>query len=67
MKLVQIIPTLHTLEQISSDERVGSLAENLLEAMKENVMVAEKVGALFRGGIVWVMVFLRGGWISGWS
>lgn len=43
MKLVQIIPTLHTLEQISSDERVGSLAENLLEAMKENVMVAEKI------------------------
>jgi hypothetical protein len=28
------IPLFHHLEQISSDEHVGSLAENLLEAMR---------------------------------
>lgn len=38
-----VIPILHNLEQISSDEHVGSLAENLLEALKENPQVAEKV------------------------
>lgn len=43
LKLLDIIPTLHNLEQISSDERVGSLAENLLEALKENERVAKKV------------------------
>jgi len=37
------LPVLHNLEQVSSDERVGSLAENLLEALKENEKVAAKV------------------------
>jgi len=40
-----ILPVLHNLEQVSSDEHVGSLAENLLEALKENEKVAAKVGA----------------------
>lgn len=31
---VDAIPLFHHLEQISSDEHVGSLAENLLEAMR---------------------------------
>jgi E3 ubiquitin-protein ligase UBR4 len=39
----EILPILHNLEQISSDEHVGSLAENLLEALKENATVAAKV------------------------
>jgi len=38
-----IIPILHSLEQISSDEHVGSLAENLLEALRENPRVALKI------------------------
>jgi E3 ubiquitin-protein ligase UBR4 len=38
----EVLPILHNLEQISSDEHVGSLAENLLEALKENATVAAK-------------------------
>jgi len=41
-----ILPVLHNLEQVSSDEHVGSLAENLLEALKENEKVSSKVVAL---------------------
>lgn len=37
------IPLFHHLEQISSDEHVGSLAENLLEAMRGHPDVAEKI------------------------
>ena len=39
----EIIPILHKLEQVSSDEHIGSLAENLLEALRENTIVASKV------------------------
>lgn len=31
------------MEQVSSDEHVGSLAENLLEALKTNTKMAEKI------------------------
>lgn len=34
------IPIIHRLEQVSSDEHVGSLAENLLEALRTNPTVA---------------------------
>lgn len=37
------IPLFHRLEQISSDEHVGSLAEILLEAMRGHPAVAEKI------------------------
>lgn len=37
------IPIVHGLEQVSSDTRVGTLAENLLEAIKEHPSVAEKI------------------------
>jgi len=37
------IPTLHGLEQVSSDAHVGTLAENLLEAIKQHPVVAEKI------------------------
>lgn len=37
------IPIVHGLEQVSSDSRVGTLAENLLEAIKEHPSVAEKI------------------------
>ncbi|XP_077505275.1 E3 ubiquitin-protein ligase-like protein poe isoform X4 [Amblyomma americanum] len=39
----ECIPIIHRLEQVSSDEHVGSLAENLMEALKENPNVAEKI------------------------
>jgi len=44
-----ILPVLHNLEQVSSDEHVGSLAENLLEALKENEKVSAKVSSVFVG------------------
>lgn len=34
---------LFRLEQVSSDERVGSLAENLMEAIRKNPSVAQKI------------------------
>ncbi|KAH8034573.1 hypothetical protein HPB51_025771 [Rhipicephalus microplus] len=39
----ECIPIIHRLEQVSSDEHVGSLAENLMEALKENPNVAQKI------------------------
>lgn len=37
------IPIIHRLEQVSSDEHVGSLAENLLEALRTNPTVATRI------------------------
>lgn len=37
----ETIPIIHRLEQVSSDEHVGSLAENLLEALRTNAAVAK--------------------------
>ncbi|KAF5296758.1 hypothetical protein FQR65_LT10159 [Abscondita terminalis] len=37
------IPIIHRLEQVSSDEHVGSLAENLLEALRTNTTVASRI------------------------
>ncbi|RXG56207.1 E3 ubiquitin-protein ligase UBR4 [Armadillidium vulgare] len=39
----QCIQSIHSLEQISSDEHVGSLAENLLEALRDDPSIAKKV------------------------
>ncbi|VVC25973.1 Hypothetical protein CINCED_3A011321 [Cinara cedri] len=39
----ECIQTVHCLEQVSSDEHVGSLAENLLEALKTNPTMAAKI------------------------
>lgn len=38
-----IIPIIHRLEQVSSDEHVGSLAENLLEALCTEPVTAKRV------------------------
>lgn len=38
-----IIPIIHRLEQVSSDEHVGSLAENLLEALCTDTATAKRV------------------------
>lgn len=37
------IPIIHRLEQVSSDEHVGSLAENLLEALRAHTKVASRI------------------------
>ena len=37
------VPTIHRLEQVSSEEKVGSLAENLMEALKEHRDAKAKV------------------------
>ncbi|PIO23832.1 hypothetical protein AB205_0170940, partial [Aquarana catesbeiana] len=39
------ITNLHKLEQVSSDEGIGTLAENLLEALRENPDVNKKIDA----------------------
>ena len=40
------IPILHQIEQVSSDEHVGSLAEAVLEAIRGHPEVDQKVGVL---------------------
>lgn len=39
------ISNLHKLEQVSSDEGIGTLAENLLEALREHPEVNKKIDA----------------------
>lgn len=42
----ELITVLHKLEQASSDQHIGTQAENLLEALSGNDKVAEKVSSL---------------------
>ena len=37
------VPILHKLEQVSSDKHVGTLAENLLDALRDDPAAAQKV------------------------
>lgn len=39
------VPAIHRLEQVSSEEKVGSLAENLMEALTEHPDVEKKVNS----------------------
>ncbi|XP_052722001.1 E3 ubiquitin-protein ligase UBR4-like isoform X2 [Crassostrea angulata] len=39
----ECIPILHKLEQASSDKHIGTMAENLLEALKKNPEVSAKI------------------------
>ncbi|XP_047102506.1 protein purity of essence [Schistocerca piceifrons] len=39
----ECVPIIHQLEQMSSDEHVGSLAENLLEALRQHPEVASRI------------------------
>lgn len=41
--LLSVVGELHSLEQIASDQHIGTLAENLLEAMMENESCEEEV------------------------
>ena len=38
-----LIPVLHKLEQVSSDEHIGTLAENLMEALRESSATVAKI------------------------
>ncbi|KAL3872340.1 hypothetical protein ACJMK2_040271 [Sinanodonta woodiana] len=38
-----LIQILHKLEQVSSDRHIGTMAENLLEALRENENIKEKI------------------------
>lgn len=40
------VPILHKMEQVSSDKHVGTLAENLLEALKDDSEAAQKVSTI---------------------
>lgn len=39
------VPAIHRLEQVSSEEKVGSLAENLMEALTEHPDVEKNVNS----------------------
>ena len=41
--LLSVVGELHLLEQVASDQHIGTLAENLLEAMMENEICQEEV------------------------
>lgn len=41
----ECIPIIHRLEQVSSEEHLGTLAETLMEALRENPSVAKRVSA----------------------
>ncbi|XP_074621519.1 E3 ubiquitin-protein ligase UBR4-like isoform X3 [Acropora palmata] len=42
------VPAIHRLEQVSSEEKVGSLAENLMEALRDHPDVEKKVSEVRR-------------------
>ena len=41
--MVEVIDEVHLLEQIASEEHIGTMAENLLEAMRDNPTCAEHI------------------------
>lgn len=55
------VPCIHRLEQVSSEEMVGSLAENLMEALRKNQKVEEKVRPQARE-VGWVEVHEKIKW-----
>lgn len=51
LALVEVIPELHSLEQVASEEHIGTMAENLMEAMRDNPTCEEAVRCLWVGQI----------------
>ena len=43
----EVIPHLHLMEQVSSSEHIGTMAENLLHVLSENETVNAKVKSKF--------------------
>ena len=43
----EVIPHLHLMEQVSSSEHIGTMAENLLRVLSENESVNAKVFKLY--------------------
>ena len=52
LAIVPVIPELHLLEQVASDQHIGTMAENLLEAMMENTTCQEEVSNVPHGCIL---------------
>lgn len=44
--LMEVIHELHLLEQVASEQHIGTLAENLLEVMAEHQPCYEEVGSM---------------------
>ena len=63
LAIVPVIPQLHLLEQVASDQHIGTMAENLLEAMMENTTCQEEVSNLQYGYIYDVMDELSSIWL----
>ena len=42
----EVIPHLHLMEQVSSSEHIGTMAENLLRVLSENQTVNAKVNSV---------------------
>ena len=42
----EVIPHLHLMEQVSSSEHIGTMAENLLRVLSENETVNAKVNSV---------------------
>ena len=59
--LLSVVEELHSLEQIASDQHIGTLAENLLEAMMENTACEEEVrqGRETWSTVVWFTVHIK--------
>lgn len=61
--LLPVVGELHSLEQVASDQHIGTLAENLLEAMMENDSCKEEVSVWFGSESTWAdivhLVFLN--------
>ena len=53
LALVEVIPELHSLEQVASEEHIGTMAENLMEAMRDNPTCEETVRHLWVGQMGW--------------
>lgn len=51
------IPAIHRLEQISSDQHVGSVAENLLEALRDDPSIAIQVSTYTFSCVEHFMIF----------
>ena len=61
LAMVPVISELHLLEQVASDQHIGTMAENLLEAMMENpTCQAEVIVCVCVCVCVWVWVWVGG-------
>ena len=58
--LKEVISELHLLEQVASDQHIGTLAENLLEVVAEHPPCYEEVGLMRWHLVVRILKILPG-------